>query len=50
MDWAVEVHELAGGEKLLEAKWSKELAVVDVVLDGDSSIKDMKRGLLAIVL
>lgn len=53
MDWAVEVHELVGGEKL-EVKWSKELAVAgDVVLDdadGDSSIKDMKRGLVAIVL
>lgn len=55
MGWAVDVHALVGGGKL-EVKWSKELAVAgDVVLllfdaDGDSSIKDMKRGLLAIVL
>lgn len=40
------------GEEKLKLKWSKELAG-DVVLDeakGESSTKDMRRGLLAIVL
>lgn len=53
MDCAVEVHELVGEEKLKENCSREEAVAGDVVLDdaeGDSSTKDMSRGLLAIVL